>query len=174
MSHESLPMSCPGNTRSKSLKPMKYDIYSSTIFKLCYFAPCRRREARGRCKEGNSQCTHPLPACSWCSWASEASSKIGPHPATSPSYSCHNFQITYIAAFCNWHMKTGLELESPVLKGSLWTSLFLAWNDLCRPWCIILWIHSLIRNSSIFSHVDNRPFASNRKTKRKLSVIYTS
>ncbi len=126
MSYESLPMSCPGNTRSKSLKPMKYDIYSSRMFKLCYFAPCRRREARGRCKEGNSQCTHPLPACSWRSWASEASSKIGPHPATSPSYSCHNVQITYIAALCNWHMKTGLELESPVLKGSSWISLFLA------------------------------------------------
>jgi hypothetical protein len=79
-----------------------------------------------------------------------------------------------MAALCNWHMKTGLELESPVFKASSWISLFLAWKDLCRPWCIILWIHSLIRNSSIFSHADNRPFASYGKTKRKLSVIYTS
>ncbi len=172
MSHESLPMSCPGNTRSKSLKPMKYDMYSSTMFKLCYFSHLAvggKRED-GAKKGIASVHTHfqRMLGVHELQKHHQKLALILRHPHL---YSCHNVQITYIAALCNWPMKTGLELESPVLKASSWISLFLAWKDLCRPWCIILWIHSLIRNSSTFSHVDNRPFASNGKTKRKLSVI---
>jgi hypothetical protein len=80
-----------------------------------------------------------------------------------------------MAALCNWHMKTGLELESPVLKASSWISLFLAWKDLCRAL-----MHNFVdpfTDQKLINFQpcrDNRPFASNGKTKRKWSVIYTS
>ncbi len=52
MSYESLPMSCPGNTRTKSLKPMKYDIYSSRMFKLCYSHLAVGGKREGGAKKG--------------------------------------------------------------------------------------------------------------------------